>query len=438
MNYVSSGFNNICRDRDEVLIFNSRSKRYVKTKQYNDVIYDILAQPDCYVEHPLFTKLCDAGVLVSSDIDEEKWLEVNRNNLIYNSQLHICILPTEQCNLRCVYCYEEFQRGKMKEETQEAFIIWLKHNISKYTSVRIDWFGGEPLVAKDVIYSLSEKMIEICHHAKKPYTASITTNGTLLDTDTFRKLLKYHVTSFQVTIDGTRENHNQLKIYKNGKGSYDDILKNIIDIKEKVRSANTFRFTIRTNVTSEVAKDMVGHLKKLTDIFKDDKRFVFFFRPVGRWGDTKEKEIHNNLLHSFSSIYDPIIRAGIPLNYQIYSSLLENQMCHAAEQNYYVLRSDGEINKCTMLLSHPENNLGYLRNDGKMVIDYWKAINWIVPAEQKDGICQKCGLVPSCNSMSCPAKNHILLYSNQCGYEAKSMLYIMKLLNQSEIFEEMD
>ena len=54
--------------------------------------------------------------------------------------------------------------------------------------MRVEWFGGEPLLCMDVIENLSKHFIDICRKAHKGYTAAITTNGYLLDLETFRKL----------------------------------------------------------------------------------------------------------------------------------------------------------------------------------------------------------------------------------------------------------
>ena len=44
----------------------------------------------------------------------------------------------------------------------------------------VTWFGGEPLMACEVIKSLSERMIRLCEENRMEYTASIVTNGWFL------------------------------------------------------------------------------------------------------------------------------------------------------------------------------------------------------------------------------------------------------------------
>ena len=83
-----------------------------------------------------------------------------------SKSLRLIIMPTEQCNFRCQYCYESFKFGKMSLEMQDAIINFVRKNIYKYTEVHLDWYGGEPLLAFDVIQYISENVLKICKCAK--------------------------------------------------------------------------------------------------------------------------------------------------------------------------------------------------------------------------------------------------------------------------------
>ena len=41
---------------------------------------------------------------------------------VTSSGLKLIVNTTEQCNLRCVYCYESFQIGQMSDEITEALV----------------------------------------------------------------------------------------------------------------------------------------------------------------------------------------------------------------------------------------------------------------------------------------------------------------------------
>ena len=40
-----------------------------------------------------------------------------RAKLLTNKILHLILLPTEKCNFRCKYCYEDFSIGRMNVDT---------------------------------------------------------------------------------------------------------------------------------------------------------------------------------------------------------------------------------------------------------------------------------------------------------------------------------
>ncbi len=60
--------------------------------------------------------LADGRYLVDALTDEDE-MDLDSYISKYNDgSLGLTILPTEQCNFRCVYCYETFERGAMQQE----------------------------------------------------------------------------------------------------------------------------------------------------------------------------------------------------------------------------------------------------------------------------------------------------------------------------------
>lgn len=121
-------------------------------------------------------------------------------------------MPTEKCNFKCKYCYETFRKGKMSPAVQDAIINYVKKNIRNHTELAVIWFGGEPLEALDVIERLSLAFINICQLARKPYSASMTTNGYNLTPEVYNKLYDLKVYGYQITLDGYKDQHNSQRI----------------------------------------------------------------------------------------------------------------------------------------------------------------------------------------------------------------------------------
>ena len=63
--------------------------------------------------------------------------------------LHLILLPTEACNFRCTYCYEDFRLGRMSEDVVRGVEALLSRRAEGLARLEISWFGGEPLAAGD-------------------------------------------------------------------------------------------------------------------------------------------------------------------------------------------------------------------------------------------------------------------------------------------------
>ena len=52
-------------------------------------------------------------------------------NSLSNEKFQLIIFPTEQCNFRCVYCYEDFEIGKMPRWLVDATKVLIKNKMPK-------------------------------------------------------------------------------------------------------------------------------------------------------------------------------------------------------------------------------------------------------------------------------------------------------------------
>ncbi|MEU0375645.1 hypothetical protein ABZ070_37330 [Streptomyces sp. NPDC006283] len=43
--------------------------------------------------------------------------------------LYLIILPTEQCNFRCTYCYEQFEIGRMPDGIADAVCAFMDRRL---------------------------------------------------------------------------------------------------------------------------------------------------------------------------------------------------------------------------------------------------------------------------------------------------------------------
>lgn len=141
---------------------------------------------------------------------------------------------TDMCNLQCTYCYQH-NKGKniMDFETAKKFIDILLADQNTYINtnntngVIIEFIGGEPLLAVDLMDKITEyfleQMILLNHPWLTKFRFSICSNGVLYFSEKFQNYLKKYskFVSFSISVDGNKELHDACRVFPDGSGSYD-------------------------------------------------------------------------------------------------------------------------------------------------------------------------------------------------------------------------
>jgi uncharacterized radical SAM superfamily Fe-S cluster-containing enzyme len=109
--------------------------------------------------HPVFKiQMFLLGVLVRDDADESFNMDIVRNRSAYASSdaINIFIFSTQECNAGCHYCFQRGEkRTRMTLETAKDVVQYIVKNVTLDDEVVIRWFGGEPLVAPEIIDYIS-------------------------------------------------------------------------------------------------------------------------------------------------------------------------------------------------------------------------------------------------------------------------------------------
>ncbi|MDM7916090.1 MAG: radical SAM protein [Candidatus Eisenbacteria bacterium] len=330
------------------------------------------------------------------------------------SQLYLTLMPTEQCNLRCVYCYEDFARGAMEIDVREAIVRHLTARVSSLRRLHLDWFGGEPLLAWDVICDLVPRIRSIAADAGVPFQMSMTTNGTLLTEDRLAFLVRHGCVSFQVTLDGPSWLHDRRRISRRGVGTFHAALAAIRRVRDSDPPA---RAVVRLNLDRENLDGMLWFVDLLASEFAGDPRVQFYARNV--WKGRPEAPIEElrgeEGFEAVRAVTERIIRSGL-FPYWILSHVIPHRLvCYAACRRSLVIGSDGSLYKCTVAFDLRENRIGRLREDGTLEIDASLFALWTGAGRDANG-CASCFLLSACQAGSCPRKV-IEKGSVQCPYE---------------------
>ena len=377
--------------------------------------------------------LLEKGFVVASETNEDTLKKVRTMEQVMDSSMHLILLPTEQCNFRCKYCYETFKKGKMNDTVQEAVIAYVRKNIHKHTGLYISWFGGEPLEALDVVEKLSRAFQNICKVAKKTYSAGMTTNGYNLSLETYKKLYDLGVYNYQITLDGLQEEHDRQRVLADGQGTFAKIVENLINIKNETRHFNT-SFIIRTNFTKRIYEHINQFLEFYVQTFNDDARFNLYAHIASDWGGERVKNFSNEMLaeKQYSEILKAILAFGIPINHASHFSHLNYQgcVCYACRKNSIVIGSDGKLYKCTGDFEFEKNKVGLLEHNGTMRYNE-NYVLWLGGIQEPESKCENCFYSACCLSNNCPAVRVRGLSNDTCSFEKEHMGLFLELFDKN-------
>ena len=350
--------------------------------------------------------LYERGFLVQRGTDEFQRVRMMYGNQQYKQdRLELILLSSEECNFRCVYCYEEFPRGTMEPWVRDSILKMVARRAPRLNELAVSWFGGEPLLGYEAIEEIGPRLVELSEKNGINYSSNMTTNGYLLTPDKFVNLLKWNVRGYQITLDGTPEDHDQHRILRGGGPTFDVIFENLREMK-KVKEP--FFVSLRINFDRDNIPRMGEFMETLKSAFGDDERFVLRFYPIGTWGGsnddhlpvcgvTGEEERQTLELAALAKG----IRAESKFPYMQPQTSMA--VCYAARPYNLLIGADGKIMKCTIALDTKDYNIvGRMTPEGLAQIDVDKLAKWVAPYFEDDPTCQKCFFLPVCQGCSCP------------------------------------
>ncbi|MGW3361025.1 radical SAM protein [Streptomyces bungoensis] len=289
--------------------------------------------------------------------------------------LQLFILPTEKCNFRCTYCYEKFDIGRMKPAVVEAVKAFIDRRIEHLDALSVEWFGGEPLLAKPVIFDIAQHIHSSLASAPSvAYRGSMTTNGYLLDGDTATSLIGLGVRSFQISLDGPPDIHDESRVKADGSGTFSEIWHNLLTLRD---SDLSFDVMLRLHFTPATAAHLYSLIDLLNHAFADDDRFRVLFKAVNRLGGENDHKVE---------LFDPRAERETIASFQrrlrnksqlFGNGRPESKICYAAKPNSFVIRADGRIGKCTVALYDDRNTIGRVMKNGQIAIDNDKLVPWM-------------------------------------------------------------
>lgn len=387
------------------------------------------------IDNNIINNLMEMSFLVSSDTDENFHLETIRTKARYhdNDIKMVTIAPTYNCNARCYYCYEKGIEPKtMSKSTADAVVNFLERN-NREKKLTLSWFGGEPLLCKDLIDYISGSLREKNFES----IAVITTNGYFIDDDVIKKSnTLWNIKRFQITIDDIGENYNKIKSFINSSDGFTRVINNIQKLLE-----NNIKVNVRINFDPNQIKNTLSTIDYLKEKFGN---YPSFFMYVAAINATNVDSVLNKFEDHMEHPYFVLLKKMRSLGFLCPTSLsteLETKFddeevlrylnlrsrpisCYATCLNKFVIDPDGNLYKCHRLLGRGERFIcGNIYNG----IKYNNAYHTFIDGKFSSVTCENCNILPICQG-GCKVKAMLYGEKEACIANKAIMSDLVKLL----------
>ncbi len=372
-------------------IYNSRNTLFAEiTEDLYEVLYnrDYKSLPDNVIEN-----LLNKGVLCDDSEQHLYYAEefVKFNASAYNdTELGLVIVPTTNCNFDCPYCFEgEKKAHVMSKEIQDSIIEYITTNrLAK--KIHLTWYGGEPLMAFDVMKSLYEKIKQI--DSKKISSHTLITNGYLISDGVINFINYSNIKNIQITLDGNKSRHNALRCLKiSQKPTFDKILQNI---KRILNECPSVKLSIRVNINKENSDDFFEIYQYFQEKVNSKKLTVYpgFIRE-----DTPDQ---CSLCYSSMSkeakyqFYKRLYQKGVNVSFM--PQIIKKRGCMMHQLNSFIIGPTGELYKCWNDVNNDNKIIGYITN--KNIQNRKLFYHFLIDTHPfADSHCKDCLQFPICN-----------------------------------------
>lgn len=383
-----SRFNHWVRQRGAMYVYNGLSgsllmvpySHYQALKRYLAGL-----TKDC--SPALLHDMALARMLVPDAADEVKSLSaLYEQSKKDPTALGLTIVTSLGCNCDCPYCFEERRPSVMGQHVQAAILRYLDGRLPDLRSFHVAWYGGEPLIGLRPLSALSRAFISRCDTAGVAYSASIVTNGVLLDNETGRLLRELRVRTAQVTLDGPPGIHDRRRPLAGGGPTFHKIVENL-----GVATAY-LSVTVRVNVDATNSHAVLELLTILAEQGLVGKVRVYIAQmlPYTDGPHGGDSLTPSQFLRVRSSFVRDCQRLGFAMEPLPQPTPVP---CAAVRSSHFVVGSEGELYKCWNVVGHPSEALGHITAPDHLTsaASVWSEFDPFVDEE-----CRTCSVLPIC------------------------------------------
>ncbi|MDR1089623.1 MAG: SPASM domain-containing protein [Prevotella sp.] len=238
---------------------------------------------------------------------------------------------------------------------------------------------------------LLEEIKDICDKANVTLHCFFVTNATLLSEEVLLKLKRFNP-MFQITLDGNREKHNNVRAFKSShNGSFDTIINAFKLISEHISLTNPEIASVATirinydNATLRGINEIIEEIKNL-----DKRKFVIHLERVWQTKDKvneEQKKLLKDTIRRLSSL-------GFRVGHGLFGR--KSYSCPAEVYNYAIVNYDGLVYKCNGRNLEKEKFEGVISEIGDIEWNNSFLVKRTSVATFENERCINCKMLPQC------------------------------------------
>ncbi len=186
--------------------------------------------------------------LICCGMISRKYYTIVKKNIFQNDVAYLSFAPVYSCNFRCRYCFGNHgdcfggvERAFTKENLLKMLSCFFYDFFPNAKQYRIDFVsGGEPLLGFPIIRETIEYCESISAQTGKNISIWLCTNASLL-TDEIIEYLSAHNVSIGISLDGEKDDNDSNRVFADGRGTYDTVVKGIKLIQSNKNVSKKFK-----------------------------------------------------------------------------------------------------------------------------------------------------------------------------------------------------
>lgn len=302
--------------------------------------------------------------------------------------LHI----TNKCNLRCRYCYAnggsyKSEEGIMNEHVAKQALDLFFGEMDSIDLVQL--FGGEPTLNLPLIKYVCEYVRKVNETRESRTEIGIVTNGTNVTDELIQLIKEYHL-FVTVSYDGIPEVNDKLRVYQNGNGTSEMILKNIRKLREETGQPSMLEITYN----QKHVEAGIHVMDLIRTIQKDIGEIPLHIVPAGGeltcdyalsdWGDMGQavEAIFQNATNM-----EQIQRDGFNLMTRIVNNILSRNyskyLCDAGI-NAFSVSHTGDVYPCFIMNGEEKLRMGNVSDKNFFQCDSYKNVVKLFETNNKE------------------------------------------------------